>query len=127
MAPAFGPTTATPLATATTAHATLLAAVAVAAAAASLAMADAVQGMGYLERHPESEGDVERCLESEDDVKRRPESRGKDWPPSTKPALKKPLNPAFQKPLNPRRAARQTAHGAAEVAGCKPTMVTLVW
>lgn len=107
MASAFATTTTTPMATATTAHATPLATVAVAAAAASPAVADAVQGMG--------------------DVERRPESGGKDWSSSTKSAFQKPLNSAFQKPLNPRRAARQTARGAAAVAGCKPTLVTLVW
>ena len=117
MAPAFATTTTTPMATATTTHATPLATVAVAAAAASPTVADAVQGMADVERRPESEGGVER----------RFKSGSEDWSSSTKPTFQKPLNPAFQKPLNPRRAARQTARGAAEVAGCKPTLVTLVW
>ena len=99
MAPAFAPTTTVLMATATTAHATPLATAAAAGAAASPAVADAVRGLG--------------------DVERRPEPGGKDGSSSTKPAL--------QKPLNTRRAARQTAGGAAAVAGGEPTLATLVW
>ena len=99
MAPAFAPTTTAPMATAATAHATPLATATAAGAAASPAVADAVRGLG--------------------DVERRPEPGGKDGSSSTQPA--------FQKPLNIRRAARQTAGGAAAVAGGEPTLATLVW
>ena len=96
MAPDFARTTTARMARDTTAHATPLATAAAAGAAASPAVADALRGLG--------------------DVERRPEPGGKDGSPST-----------FQEPLNTRRAARQTAGGAAAVAGSEPTLVTLVW
>ena len=97
MAPDFARTTTARMARDTTAHATPLATAAAAGAAASPAVADALRGLG--------------------DVERRPEPGGKDGSTSL----------AFQKPLNIRRAARQTAGGAAAVAGGEPTLVTLVW
>ena len=97
MAPDFARTTTARMARDTTAHATPLATAAAAGAAASPAVADALRGLG--------------------DVERRPEPGGKDGSTSL----------AFQKPLNTRRAARQTAGGAAAVAGGEPTLVTLVW
>ena len=99
MAPDFARTTTARMARDTTAHATPLATAAAAGAAAGPAVADALRGLGDVERHPES--------------------GGKDGSSSTQPA--------FQETLNTRRAARQTAGGTAAVAGGEPTLVTLLW
>ena len=98
MAPDFARTTTARMARDTTAHATPLATAAAAGAAASPAVADALRGLGDVERHPES--------------------GGKDGSST---------QPAFQETLNTRRAARQTAGGTAAVAGGEPTLVTLLW